>query len=94
MISPLLLTKQGKLIHSGGMKISKRGQVTIPKEIRDRFGLMPNTDVEFHVSSTGLILRKTSKKLDLHKWKGKCRRSFAELGCSSVDEFIEAIRGR
>ena len=31
------------------MRISERGQVTIPKEIRDRFGFGPNTEVEFVV---------------------------------------------
>ncbi len=29
------------------MRITSKGQVTIPKEIRERFGLLPGTDVEF-----------------------------------------------
>lgn len=29
------------------MKITSKGQVTIPKEIRDEFGLLPGTEVEF-----------------------------------------------
>jgi AbrB family looped-hinge helix DNA binding protein len=29
------------------MKITSKGQVTIPKEIRERFGLLPGTEVEF-----------------------------------------------
>lgn len=29
------------------MKITSKGQVTIPKEIRDEFGLFPGTDLEF-----------------------------------------------
>lgn len=29
------------------MKITSKGQVTIPKEIRDRLGLLPGTEVEF-----------------------------------------------
>jgi len=36
------------------MKITTKGQVTIPKEIRDEFGLFPGTDVEF-VSLDGEI---------------------------------------
>lgn len=29
------------------MKITSKGQVTIPKRIRDEFGLLPGTEVEF-----------------------------------------------
>lgn len=29
------------------MRITSKGQVTIPKAIRDEFGLMPGTEVEF-----------------------------------------------
>jgi AbrB family looped-hinge helix DNA binding protein len=29
------------------MRITSKGQVTIPKEIRERAGLLPNTEVEF-----------------------------------------------
>lgn len=29
------------------MRITSKGQVTIPKELRDRLGLLPGTEVEF-----------------------------------------------
>jgi AbrB family looped-hinge helix DNA binding protein len=29
------------------MRVTSKGQVTIPKEIRDEFGLLPGTEVEF-----------------------------------------------
>jgi AbrB family looped-hinge helix DNA binding protein len=76
------------------MKVGERGQVTIPKEIRDRFGIGPETDVEFSIVEGSIVLRKTPRKLDLGKWKGRCARSFKKLGYSSVDKFIEDIRGR
>jgi hypothetical protein len=53
--------------------------MTIRKDIRDRFGF---------------ILKKAPKKLNLGKWKGRCNKSFTKLGCRSVDQFIEDIRGR
>ena len=31
------------------MKIGERGQVTIPKDLQERFGLKPETEVEFEV---------------------------------------------
>lgn len=81
------------------MKIGQRGQVTIPKNIRDQFGLRPDGDVEFRVVQGTIILEKSPKKLDLRKWKGRCADSFAKLGYSppnkrSVDRYIEDVRGR
>ncbi len=29
------------------MRITSKGQVTIPQEIREKFGLLPDTEVEF-----------------------------------------------
>jgi AbrB family looped-hinge helix DNA binding protein len=29
------------------MRITSKGQVTIPQEIRERYGFMPETDIEF-----------------------------------------------
>jgi AbrB family looped-hinge helix DNA binding protein len=65
------------------MKVGKLGQITIPKEIRNQFGLAPETEVEFHVVAGAIA-----------KWRGYCADSFKELGYSSVDRFIEDIRGR
>ncbi len=31
------------------MRITSKGQVTIPVDVRERFGLLPNTEVEFVV---------------------------------------------
>ena len=76
------------------MKVGERGQVTIPKDIRDRFGIVPEVEVEFAVVENLIVLRKKPKKLNLRKWKGRCKESFAKLGYASVDKFIEDIRGR
>lgn len=76
------------------MKIGERGQVTIPKEIRERFGLKPETEVQFQVVKDLLVLKKRPKKLKLDKWKGRCQKTFARMGYKSVDDFIEDVRGR
>jgi len=34
------------------MRITSKGQVTIPAEIRERAGLMPNTEVDFEFDGT------------------------------------------
>jgi AbrB family looped-hinge helix DNA binding protein len=76
------------------MKIGERGQVTIPKDLRERFGLKPEAEVEFQVVNNSIVLRKKPGKLNLARWKGRCRKSFKELGYARVDEFIEDVRGR
>ncbi len=40
------------------MKITTKGQVTIPVEVRERLGLLPNTEVEFVVEDGQAVLRK------------------------------------
>ena len=76
------------------MKVGERGQVTIPKEIRDQFGLGPDSEVEFRVLKGSIVLKKMPKTLNLARWKGRCARSFASLRYSSVDMFIDDVRGR
>lgn len=40
------------------MRITSKGQVTIPKEIRDEFGLLPGTEVEFIADAGQVRVRK------------------------------------
>ena len=43
------------------MRVTSKGQVTIPLEIREKAGLMPNTEVEFDFDGEVVrILRATS----------------------------------
>jgi len=38
------------------MKITSRGQVTIPQEVRNKLGLLPETEVEFVVEGSSVRL--------------------------------------
>ena len=76
------------------MKVGERGQVTIPKDIREQFGIGPETEVEFRVSRGEIVLKKSPRKLKLDRWKGHSGSTFAKLGYSSVDRYIDEIRGR
>lgn len=45
------------------MRITTKGQVTIPAAIRERAGLMPNTEVEFAYDENGTVrLFRATKK--------------------------------
>jgi len=47
------------------MKVTSKGQVTIPREIREREGLLPGSEVEFVHDKPGRVL--------LRKARGKSR---------------------
>ena len=40
------------------MRMTSKGQVTIPQEIRERLGLLPNCEVEFELDGDSVRLRK------------------------------------
>jgi AbrB family looped-hinge helix DNA binding protein len=71
------------------MKVSERGQITIPKAIRDRFGLHPNMEVELEVTEQGVFIRKRSQA------QHPVDQVFGILGRpSDTDGYIEEVRGR
>lgn len=43
------------------MKVTLKGQVTVPREIRRRAGILPHTEVEFLIRGKDVILRKLSR---------------------------------
>jgi AbrB family looped-hinge helix DNA binding protein len=42
------------------VKITSKGQVTIPKELREEFGLLPGAEVEFVPEDDAIKVRKAS----------------------------------
>jgi AbrB family looped-hinge helix DNA binding protein len=40
------------------MRITSKGQVTIPIDIREKMGLLPNTEVEFQIQGNTVRLKK------------------------------------
>ncbi len=42
------------------MKITSKGQVTIPAEIREKAGLLPDTEVDFVYAHGKVFIRKTA----------------------------------
>ena len=43
------------------MRVTSKGQVTIPIEVRQKAGLLPNTEVEFVVRGNAVIVKKAEK---------------------------------
>jgi AbrB family looped-hinge helix DNA binding protein len=49
------------------MKITSKGQITIPVDIREKLGLLPDTEVEFEIVGEAVYLRKAQVKPSLGK---------------------------
>jgi len=71
------------------MKISERGQITIPKALRDQFGLYMDVEVELIPTKDGVLIQKRSRS------KHPVDRVFGILNKpSDSDSYIEEVRGR
>lgn len=71
------------------MRISERGQITIPKQLRDRFGMNHNVEVDITPTRNGLLIHKRTATLH------PVERVYAILGRGgSTDDYLEEIRGR
>ena len=71
------------------MKISERGQITIPKPLCERFGLLKDVEVELVPEKTGVLIRKRSiGKHPVDLVYGILNRP------SDTDRYIEEVRGR
>ena len=76
------------------MRVSERGQITIPKALRDRFGLHHNVEIEIDPTDRGLLIRKrTAMEHPVDRVYGILGKDALGEGVS-VDEYIEEIRGR
>lgn len=43
------------------MKVTSKGQVTIPIELRERLGLLPDTEVDFELDGDAVRIRKAAR---------------------------------
>jgi bifunctional DNA-binding transcriptional regulator/antitoxin component of YhaV-PrlF toxin-antitoxin module len=39
------------------MRLTSKGQVTIPRLLRERYGLLPDTEVSFEPAADGVLIR-------------------------------------
>jgi len=75
------------------VRITSKGQVTIPQAIREQYGLLPDTEVEFVVTDgrVTLVPRPTTDNDRGAKTLARLRRS-ASTGMST-DEILALTRG-
>lgn len=71
-------------------KVTSKGQITIPKEVRDRLGLRPGDEVEFVEDSEGMRIQKEVAESPFAQYRGYLKK----LRASDPDELVEEMRGR
>ncbi len=74
------------------MRITGKGQVTIPIEIREQLGLLPNTEVEFSVRGNNAIIKRAPNSSRgrnvLRTMRGRATKSL------STDDIMALTRNR
>lgn len=82
------------------MQVTDKGQVTIPKPIRDAAGIRPGTEVTFSFEGGKIVLTpvashvRDDRRAALRKAADRVRRSLApEFRHLGADEIMEFLRG-
>lgn len=61
--------------------VAERGQVTIPKKLRDRLGIVPHTVLEFHEDNGKLIVVKADQSDPVS----------SVIGCLKIDKGTDEL---
>ena len=70
-------------------KVTSKGQVTIPKKVRDKLGVRPGEDVGFEEKEGLMLIRKAVTKSPFDKWVGKLK----HLKGQRSDDLVNEARG-
>ncbi len=70
-------------------KVTSKGQVTIPKKVRDKLGVRPGEDVGFEEKDGLMLIQKAVTKSPFDKWVGKLK----HLKGQRSDDLVKDARG-
>jgi antitoxin PrlF len=70
-------------------RLTSKGQVTIPKPVRERLGLQPGDEVEFIESPEGVRLRRRPQDNPFERWRG----FLVDLEGQDPVELVRKMRG-
>ena len=71
-------------------RVTSKGQVTIPKAVRERLGLRPGDEIEFVEDGQGFRVWKWVPVSPFTKYRGYLK----HLAGRDPDEIVEQMRGR
>lgn len=70
-------------------KVTSKGQITIPRRVRERMGLRPGDEIEFVEERGGYNLHKRLLRSPFRKYRGY----LASLAGRDPDDLVEKMRG-
>ena len=68
--------------------VSEKGQITIPKAVREKLGITPGTVLEVETEKGRLVAVKKQFVDVFQKWRGKGK----VPGGESVDDYLKKVR--
>ena len=71
-------------------KVTTKGQVTIPKDVRERLGLWPGDEIEFVEDRSGFRVQKRVPVSRFKKYRGYLK----GLAGRDPNDLVEQMRGR
>ena len=81
----------GNTCDSNTMKVTTKGQVTIPARIREYLGIVPHAEIDFHITSGAVVLVK-------HEGPRGAQNRFSDLrgilkGTRTTQQWMRETRG-
>jgi AbrB family looped-hinge helix DNA binding protein len=69
-------------------RVTSKGQVTIPKAVRDRLGLRPGDVIEFSAEPTGTVVRKRRDANPFEQYRGYLK----HLAGTTPEDLVSEMR--
>ena len=70
-------------------KVTSKGQITIPKKVRDKLGVQPGEEVGFEEKDGAVLIKKAVTTSPFDKWVGKLK----HLKGQRSDDIVKESRG-
>jgi len=75
------------------MRVTEKGQVTIPKDLRDALGIGAGTEVEFELRKETIIVRKSNRQPSRGRQLAERLKGRGDVAMTT-DEIMSLTRGR
>ncbi|GBD96485.1 MAG TPA: AbrB/MazE/SpoVT family DNA-binding domain-containing protein [Nitrospirae bacterium] len=71
-------------------KVTSKGQITIPKKVRDKLGISKGEEIQFQEKNGVFYIKKSIKKSPFDRWVGYLTKQKGK----GTDRIIEELRGK